>query len=149
EEAILDKLVPLLAEHETLRNSVAELTDEQIAADLDARGIKDPAIREKLFPVLQPMLNRAERLDFLGLMARPEGAGDSGSPLTRRIGATMPPGKLPGAGDPRLEARKTQLISNRAAELQRDTPGLTTATAFIAAQRAIESELSTGALSLK
>ncbi len=141
-------LAALKPKYEILTNRVGELLDEQIAADLDGHGIKDEAVRNKLIPVLKPMANRAERVDFLALMGTSE-PKEAAQPLTNRGTAQLPKGKAGGADEKLIESKKAGLITNRAAQLQRDMPGLSTATAFITAQRAIENEIATGAITLK
>jgi phage I-like protein len=136
------QLAPVEDERDTLKNRLEELVGDQIAAELDAHGVRDEAVRQKLFPVLRPMTNRAERVDFLALLNHD--ARSTPRPLTNRQAARVPVGR-PGTNSSG-DASKAQLISNRAAQLQRDMPGLSTATAFITAQRAVENEIATGAL---
>lgn len=92
---------------------MTELLDEQIAADLDGHGIADEAVRNKLIPVLKPMKNRAERVDFLALMAKPEAAKpEPQNPLTNCDTAKTPGNKPGAATDAAAEAKKTALITN-------------------------------------
>ncbi len=139
------QIEPIEDERDTLKNRVEELVGDQIAAELDAHGVRDEMVRQKLYPVLRPMTNRVERAEFLALLNHD--ARSAPRPLTNRQAARVPAGR-PGASSG-ADASKAQLITNRAAQLQRDTPGISTATAFITAQRAVENEIATGAITLK
>lgn len=139
------RFVPMEEERDTLRNRLEELADEQIASELDAHGVRDDAVRQKLLSVLRPMSNRNERADFLALL-NPD-ARSMQRPLTNRQASRVPTGR-PGVKSS-ADASKAQLITNRAVQLQRDMPGISTATAFITAQRAVETEIATGTLTIK
>lgn len=126
EEAILGELTKLTnratsAEQERdglkgqldpLKNRVTELLAEQIDADLDAHGIKDDAKRTKLKPVLATMKNRADRVDFLAMLAPEEKAG---APVKQAL-TNRQPAKTPGAA-PSAEEAETKAAEKRAAAI--------------------------------
>jgi phage I-like protein len=59
------KVVPLETRVKDLEASHQVLLGEQIAADLEARGIKDEKVINRLKPVLVTLKNRQERTEFL------------------------------------------------------------------------------------
>ncbi|MGB8352640.1 MAG: phage protease, partial [Chthoniobacteraceae bacterium] len=79
------RLRPLADENASLKNRIDSLESEQIDADLDAHGIREENVRGKLRPVLIPMKNRADRVDFLKLVNRSGGRANQPLPtLTNR-----------------------------------------------------------------
>lgn len=130
------KVAPLTEQITLLTNRMTTMLDEQIAADLDGHGVKDEAVRNKLIPVLKPMANRQERVDFLKLMQPPVAEKkETPAPITNRSTAKAPNGGSQPTDDDAADARKVALITNRANELRKQQPGLSHATAMIMAQR--------------
>lgn len=124
-----------------LRNRVAALEaenkqfiDEQIAADLDARGIKDEKLRNRFTAIIKPLANRKERLECLDDIA-PRGRAVSGQQkLNNRD--TTPPGTSAitdetNTRDANIQAQK---ITNRAKAIRAENPKLSLATSFVLAQ---------------
>jgi len=134
------QLAPLKVERDTLKNRVATLDGEQIDSELDAHGLTDEAIRNRVKPVLLPMTNRADRVEFIKLLQKP---GDAATvkPLTNRSTAGVP-AKKPGEGkdNNQPDAKTAQKIMNRARELKKEIPTLSDATATTLAKREIENE---------
>ena len=132
------QVTPLTAEVATLKNRVSELDAEQIAADLDAHGVKDEAVRNRLTPVLSTMKNREERVAFLTeVVAKPAVEVKPQTKLFNRDGKAPAAGK--NADTTGADKEKAQRIMNRAAELQKLHHNLNSASAVIMAQREIES----------
>jgi phage I-like protein len=144
------KLTPLTAERDLLKNRVTELLTEQIDGELATAGITDETVIAKLKPVLSPMKNRAERVEFIGLLAKGNGEKEVKKPLTNRADAKSPTGgKVAGGDDDKaLETKKAHIISNRAAQIVKDQPGVSQMGAFVQAQRAVEGEIASGVLVL-
>ena len=138
----------LTAERDVLKNRVTELLAEQIDADIAAAGITEETTIVKLKPVLMPMKNRAERVDFLALM-QPVVKVEVKAPLTNRAAAKVPGGKPGEEKNAKHEAQRAAIIANRAGELQKSHPGRSIMSAFNAAQQAVDNEIATGALVLK
>lgn len=59
------ELTPLQHRVTELEAANHSLLDDQLATDLDGRGIKDDHVRNRLLPVLKSMKNREERVAFL------------------------------------------------------------------------------------
>lgn len=125
----------LTTENATLKNRIAVLDNEQIDADFDSRGISDQALRNKLKPVLAGMKNRAERVEFLGLLPAHDSKG-AARPLTNRGGARTPDGGMqqPDSADEKELAAK---ITNRAQSLKGSAPGRTFDSCWKQAQREV------------
>jgi hypothetical protein len=102
-------LTPVKNRLTTLETENATLLDEQIASDLDAHKITDEKVRNKLIPVLKPLKNRAERIEFLkdvvGKPATP--AADAQRKLFNRD-AKAPAGGDAGATDEAALVRKQE-----------------------------------------
>jgi hypothetical protein len=124
-----------------LKNRVTELLDEQIDVLLDAHGITDEAARGKIKPVLVPMKNRADRVDFLALIPKPAAAAKPGAkPLTNREQARVPGiAKEQEGNNDAANAKKGALIRNRALEIEKRDK-CTLSQAFLVAQSEIEQE---------
>lgn len=132
------KLASITTERDTLKNRVSELDAEQICADLDAHGVKDEAVRNRLTPVLGAMKNREERVAFLtDIVAKPAPEAKPQNKLFNRDGKAPAAGK--NAETTGADKDKAQRIMNRAAELQKLHRNLNSASAVIMAQREIES----------
>jgi phage I-like protein len=138
------KLAPVTTERDSLKNRVTELLDEQIDADLDASEIKDEGVRGKLKPVLATMKNRADRVEFLGLMAKPEKKAEGKGPLTNRQTARTPALDLSDANKDAAATKRATLITNRAAQIQKASPHTPLSGAFIRATTEIDNELAAG-----
>jgi len=131
------RLKPLADENASLKNRLESLESEQIDLDLDAHGIREEPVRVKLKPVLAPMKNRADRLEFLKLMNRPVSRAGGGSPpLTNRQLSRTPAISTPSAADP----TRAILIKNRAAEIEKSTR-CTLAQSFLQAEAQVNQEL--------
>ena len=131
---------PLTVERDTLKNRLAELDAEQIDADLDAHGVKDAAVRNRLKPVLAPMKNREERVAFLtDVVAKPATQAAPQTKLFNRDGKSPSGGKNANGENTGAERERAQRITNRAVELQKIHNNLNAASAVIMAQREIES----------
>jgi len=132
------QVAPLTVERDTLKNRVTALDAEQIAADLDAHGVKDEAVRNRLTPVLSTMKNREERIAFLtDIVAKPAVEVKPQTKLFNRDGKA--PAGAKNADTTGADKEKAQRIINRAAELQKIHRNLNSASAVIMAQREIES----------
>ena len=116
------QLAPITVERDTLKNRVTILDGEQIDADLDAHGIKDEAVRNRVKPVLVPMTNRADRVEFIKLIGKPE--VKTTKPLTNRADSKTP-GAKPEAGSEEADKATAQRITNRAHELKGNAPSRT------------------------
>ena len=135
------QVAPLQARVTELETSNATLVDEQIAADLDGKGIKDEKVRNRLVPVLKPMKNRAERIAFIeDVVGKPtqagngNGGGNSGQPQKKLLNRdTKPPGTATVENDGRAEKVRADKIANRANTLVKDH-GFSLATAYRMAQ---------------
>jgi phage I-like protein len=144
-----EKLAPLTTERDTLKNRVTVLLGEQIDADLAAHGITEEATIGKLKLVLNRMETRQERVDFLALIPAPE-AKNQAKPakpvLTNREKAQTPGGTASGAApDLAVEQRKAVAIRNRAAVIEKSTPGINQVNAWIRASKEVEEEFASGA----
>ena len=132
------QVAPLTVERDTLKNRVTELDAEQIDADLDAHGVKDEAVRNRLKPVLVPMKNREDRVAFLTeVVAKPATETKPQTKLFNRDGKA-PIGKGASGDNVGAEKEKAQRIMNRSVELQKLHRNLNSASAVIMAQREIE-----------
>jgi hypothetical protein len=160
EEAVLDALTKIInrADEATQRLTTAQgrialletesatLLNDQIEADFAAAGIKDEKIINRHKPILSDakhFKNRAERVEFIRDIAGDGGAGraatsraaSSGAPQTKLHNRDTRPPTLDldkGLEAPhRAEATK---IQNRAFELLKQMPNLSTATAYTMAQ---------------
>jgi hypothetical protein len=120
------------------------LLDEQIDADLATAGISDAAVIAKLKPVLVPMKNRADRVEFLGLMAKPEKKSEGKGPLTNRSTAKTPTLDIADETKDAAATKRATLISNRAAQIQAANKQVPLAQAFIQASAQIDNELAAG-----
>jgi phage I-like protein len=114
-------LATVTTERDTLRNRMLVIDGEIIDADLDAAGITDEAIRNKVKPVLLKMSNRDERVDFIGLMHKPA-AEKPGK--TAQVKLLNRDGKKPGdaQADTGDDQEKAEKIRNRAEELHGAAP---------------------------
>jgi len=133
---------PLTAERDLLKNRVTELDADQIDADLDAHGVKDDAVRNRLKPVLAPMKNRADRVAFLTEVVAKPAAAPEVKPQTKlfnRDGKSPAAGKNANGESTGADKERAQRIMNRALELQKQHRNLNSASAVIMAQREIES----------
>ena len=102
------------AELQTLRNRIAELEGEQIAAMLDAKGIKDEAQRKVITPVLGTLANRAAREEWLGTVfpaAALAAKAEVKPPLTNRAAAGTPGAAIVNRG-----AEQEKLVNSIRAE---------------------------------
>jgi phage I-like protein len=145
------KITPLTTENTALKNRVSVLEDEQIDADLDAHGIKDETVRGKIKPGLKLMANRADRVAFLSLTAKPETTTTTHKPLTNRETSKVPGAAREQAGaatDPKKEAKRGSLIANRAREIEKEVKGISLTSAYIQAGREIDGQIESGALTL-
>ena len=134
------QVTPLTIERDTLKNRVTALDAEQIDADLDAHGVKDEAVRNRLKPVLGTMKNRKERVEFLtDIVAKPAVEAKPQTKLFNRDGKAPAGGKSPAGENLGADKEKAQRIMNRASELQKIHRNLNSASAVIMAQREIES----------
>jgi phage I-like protein len=138
------KLEPITKERDLLKNRVTDLLDEQIDADLATAGISDAAVIAKLKPVLVPMKNRADRVEFLGLMAKPEKKSEGKGPLTNRSTAKTPTLDIADETKDAAATKRATLISNRAAQIQAANKQVPLAQAFIQASAQIDNELAAG-----
>jgi hypothetical protein len=113
------KVGPLTNRVQELEQRMVVLVDEQIDADLAARGVTDEKILNRVKPVLKGLANREERAAWLNDMAiaqtktattQAKDAGNAAAVLNR-AGAKTPETKTPGA------AASVEAIRNRANEL--------------------------------
>ena len=139
------RLRPLADENASLKNRIDSLESEQIDADLDAHGIREENVRGKLRPVLIPMKNRAERVGFLDLIAKPSApTSQPVKPLTNRDLSKTPAIAQQQQGmDESKERKRAGLIANRATALGKNGQ-ISLSSAFLQAERAINDEIATG-----
>lgn len=122
------------------------LMGEQCEALLDAHGVKDAKVRDRLKPVLTSLKNRADRVatltDFGFKLVEAPKPGTAQVKLHNR--ETNPPTVKSTAENAETElkgpdAGTATKIHNRAVAIRKDTPGLSLATAY----RMAQNELST------
>ena len=154
EEAVLAAVTSVMNRAETAeaslgpaKNRVTELETtnqglmtEQVDALLDAHGVKEEKVRNRLKPVLGALKNRQERIDALGDFGFKLGEVNPAATTQQRKlhnRDTKAPDDAGGAGDTAAENARVIKIQNRACELQKQMPTLSTATAYTMAGREI------------
>lgn len=101
------ELTPVKNRVTALETENTTLLDEQIAADLDAKGIKDEKVRNKLLPVLKTLKNRAERIEFLtDVVGKPAAAAPAAQRKLFNRDAKAPEGGDSGTVDEAARAQK-------------------------------------------
>lgn len=137
-----EKIAPLETKVTELTTANGTLLDEQIAADLDANGVKDEKIRNRVTPLLKTMKNRADRVGFLTeVVGKP--AATTGKEQTKLHNRdTKPPGQAAteDGKNGQAEQVKATKIMNRASALRKEMPNLSLATSTRMAQNEIEQE---------
>lgn len=155
EEAVLAAVTNVMGRAETaeaalgpVKNRVTELETtnqglmtEQVDTLLDAHGVKEEKVRNRLKPVLGGLKNRQERIDALadfGFKAGSREQGAGSQPQTKlRNRDTKAPADADGAGDTAAEQTRVTKIQNRACEMQKQIPNLSIATAYTMAAKEI------------
>ena len=134
--ALTNRVNELSALHETL-------VGESIDADFAAHGITDAAVINRVKPVLVPMKNRQERVEFMALLPKPAGAPVvAKKPLTNRADARTPETVVTAGDDePTPESTKRDhVIANRARSIRANDKKISQPTAYQMARTQIESE---------
>jgi len=119
-----DGLTTLRAEYKSLGEQNQTLLGEQVDALLDAHGVKEEKVRNRLKPVIVAMKNRDERVSALvdfGFKAIEPGKEKTAvRMLNRKDGKPAAEAESESGTDEQAVAEK---IRNRATELQHGTPG--------------------------
>jgi len=121
------QVVPMKSRITELETANRTLLSEQIDGDLEAAGVKEEKVRNRLRVVLGTLTNRQERTEFLkDLQVTPGGTGTRGARPSEEGGRVLnrADAKQPGtAGDAGDERERSEKIKNRAMELQGQNAG--------------------------
>jgi len=131
----------LATENTTLKNRVTELDAANVDALLNAHGVKDAKVLNRMKPILvaTPADDRQACLDEL-LPKAPGAAGPAVGQQKLHNRDTRPPGSQASAETDGLpDAGQAVKIMNRATAIRKETPNLSHATAVMMAQRELES----------
>ena len=142
----LTTLEPLEADNLKLKNRIKQLDEDSVAALLAERKITDEKVINRLKPVIAGYATREERiaaLDDFGFKGETKTATTTAAASTQTKlfnRGTKPPaaGKATDEKDEKADKVAATKIMNRAAELQKNTPNLSAATAVIMAQTEME-----------
>jgi len=134
------ELEPLGAENTKLKSRLAELEAEQSDALLDACGVKEDKVRNRLRDGMMLLTNREERLAYLSDFGYAPGKSHAQDARTTAVAATRVLNRGTGAARPvdngNLDERAlTNKIRNRASELKGAGPGRTFNDCWQQAQR--------------
>lgn len=135
------QVVPMKSRITELETANRTLLSEQIDGDLEAAGVKEEKVRNRLRVVLGTLTNRQERTEFLkDLQVTPGGTGTRGARPSEEGGRVLnrADAKQPGTSGDTDERERSEKIKNRAMELQGQNAGRSWDACWAQAQKEIK-----------